>query len=286
MSHQRMDKEGASGASDPGLDAVVPFHFGCQRSGRCCTAGEGHVWLEEGEAESMASVLGMDPEAFAERFLRQVPDPKSGRLRISLRDDHGRCVLLEGTRECTVYEQRPAHCRSFPYWPSVLADPDAFERARAVCPGITVLVAEDLRARAFAQLEALYAELEAELAALAPRCELSGFCCRFEEAEHDLYATGLEADFAAERHPEAPAPEAEGRCPYHVAGRCQAREGRPLGCRTYYCDDSKREALESLHESYLARVRELESSLGYPASYGLFTAMAAARGIGRGEAPA
>ena len=34
----------------------------------------------------------------------------------------------------------------------------------------------------------------------------------------------------------------------------------------------------------LARVRELESSLGYPASYGLFPAMAAARGIGREEA--
>jgi hypothetical protein len=29
-------------------------------------------------------------------------------------------------------------------------------------------------------------------------------------------------------------------------------------------------------------VRKLESGLGYPASYGLFPAMAGARGIGRG----
>ncbi|MAE39319.1 MAG: YkgJ family cysteine cluster protein [Planctomycetota bacterium] len=282
MSHPQVDPKSERAAPDPGLEGVVPFRFGCQRSGRCCTFGEGHVWLEDGEVDALASVLGMEPAVFAARHVRQVPDPKSGHLRTSLRDDQGRCDLLEGTRECTVYEQRPVHCRTFPYWPSVLSDPGGFESARAVCPGIAVVVPEELRQRAFAGLEALYAELEVELNALSPRCEMSGLCCRFEEADHDLYATGLETDFTADRHPRAPAPEAPGRCPYHVGGRCQARQGRPLGCRTYYCDDSKQEDLEALHESYLGRVRELESSLGYPASYGLFPAMAGARGIGRG----
>lgn len=282
MDKSQADLAREQDAPDPGLEGVVPFSFSCQRSGRCCTFGEGHVWLEEGEIETLAAILDMKPAAFIARHVRQVPDPKSGQLRTALRDEQGRCVLLEGTRDCTVYEQRPVHCRTFPYWPSVLDDPSGFENARAVCPGIAVIVPEDLRERAFAELEALYAELEVELNELSPRCELSGLCCRFEEADHELYATGLEADFTADRHPQAPEPEAEGRCPYHVAGRCQAREGRPLGCRTYYCDDSKREGLEALHESYLARVRELESGLGYPASYGLFPAMVGARGIGRG----
>lgn len=283
MDKSQADPASAQGAPDPGLEGVVPFRFGCQRSGRCCTFGEGHVWLEDGEIEALASLLDMEPAAFATRHVRQVPDPKSGQLRASLREEQGRCVLLEGTRECTVYEQRPVQCRTFPYWPSVLGDASGFERARAVCPGIAVVVPDELRERAFAELEGLYAELEVELNELSPRCEMSGLCCRFEEADHELYATGLEADFTADRHPQAPEPEAEGRCPYHVAGRCQAREGRPLGCRSYYCDDSKREELEALHESYLARVRKLESGLGYPASYGLFPAMAGARGIGRGE---
>ena len=34
---------------------------------------------------------------------------------------------------------------------------------------------------ALARLDALYADLDAELAALAPRCELSGRCCDFPD---------------------------------------------------------------------------------------------------------
>jgi len=247
--------------------------------------GEGYVWLAEGEAEALAAALEMEPEAFFARYVRQVPDPTTGELRASLREQQGRCVLLEGSRDCTVYERRPDHCRSFPYWPSILNDSDAFERARAVCPGMAAVVSEERRAQAFEQLAVLYAELDAEVEALSPRCEMSGLCCRFEEAEHELYATGLETDYAAEIHPQASEPEAPGRCPYHVEGICTARRGRALGCRTYYCDVTTRDDLESLHETYLARVRALESSLGYPASYGLFPAMLAARGIGTGERP-
>ncbi|MGD2019334.1 MAG: hypothetical protein PVJ89_14525, partial [Planctomycetota bacterium] len=51
------------GLEDPGLGGVVPFRFSCHRCGRCCTGGEGHVWLEEGEVEGMAAALGMTPEA-------------------------------------------------------------------------------------------------------------------------------------------------------------------------------------------------------------------------------
>ena len=40
-----------------------------------------------------------------------------------------------------------------------------------------------------------------------PVCIVRGVCCRFEEAGHELYATALEADYARDRHPEAPAPE-------------------------------------------------------------------------------
>ncbi|MEM9801577.1 MAG: YkgJ family cysteine cluster protein [Planctomycetota bacterium] len=270
---------------DPGLDGVVPFRFSCHRCGRCCSAGEGHVWLAEGEVERMAATRGMSEDAFRAQFVRTVPDPRrEGRLAEALRErsegEGGRCSLLEGTNVCSVYEARPEHCRTFPYWTSVLDDADGFERARATCPGIRIEPAPDVRREAFERLEALYAELEDLLAAVRPMCLARGVCCRFEEADHVLYATGLEADYAAEKHPSAPAPEAEGRCPHHVAGRCTAREGRPLGCRTYFCDPTWSDALEATHERFLRRIRDLEDELGYPSSYAPFPAMLADRGIG------
>lgn len=265
----------------PGLAGVVPFRFECHRCGHCCSGGQGYVWLEPGEAGRMAARLGMDEEAFVARHVRTVPDPRTGELRASLREERGRCSLLQGANECGVYEDRPEHCRTFPFWPGVLEDRDAFERARETCPGIAVEVEEATREAAFAALAALYAEVDAFVAASGAVCELSGRCCRFEEAGHELFATALEADYAAQRAPEAPAPEAPGRCPYHVRGRCTAREGRALGCRTYFCDPRTSDALEAAHERFLGRVRAIEREHGYPAAYGRFPALLAARGVGR-----
>ena len=143
-------------------------------------------------------------------------------------------------------------------------------------------VAPDRRAAAFEKLARLYESLDEEVAELSPACEASGLCCRFEEAGHELFATGLEADYAAALHPRAPGPEATGRCPYHNQGLCTAREGRALGCRTYFCDSRTTVALEELHGTYLDRVREIETQTGYPAAYGRFPALLAGRGVGAG----
>lgn len=269
-------------AADPGLEGVVPFRFHCHRCGHCCTAGEGYVWLEEAELEGLAAARGTTIEVFLRDYVRSVPDPRTGELRPSLLEQGGRCVLLEGSQHCTVYEARPGHCRQFPYREGVLTDAEAFERVRAVCPGIAVEVAPEAQAAAFEQLAELYQSLDAAVAELTPRCEASGLCCRFEEAGHELFATGLEADYAAALHPEALAPEATGRCPYHVQGLCTAREGRALGCRTYFCDPLTTDALEELHRTYLSRMREIEARTGYPAAYGRFPALLAGRGIGTG----
>ncbi|QDU69081.1 YkgJ family cysteine cluster protein [Engelhardtia mirabilis] len=268
-----------------GLAGVRPFRFRCQRSGRCCTAGDGFVWVDEAEIPSLAGALGLGVEVFASSFLRRVPHPESGDLRLALRErtedgGRGRCALLEGTNHCTVYAARPDHCRRFPYWESVLEDERGFERAREVCPGIEPIVDGAAREAAFAALEALYAELEVVIERSGSVCLARGVCCRFEEAGHDLYATALEADFAADRGPVAPPPAAPGRCPYHVGGRCTARAGRPLGCRTYFCDPQTQDALQAVHEELLGRIRAIEAEHGYSPTYAPFPALLAARGVG------
>lgn len=270
-------RRGAARAAD---GSPLGFSFLCQRCGHCCSGGSGAVWVEPGEVPRLAAALGLTPEVFAERHLRRIPDPKDGALRLSLREAGGRCELLEGPNRCTVYTARPEHCRTFPFWPALEEDPAAFEAARATCPGIAVEVPPAVREAAFARLTELYQEVDAQVAASGARCELSGLCCRFEEAGHELFATALETDFAAARHPAAPPPQAPGRCPYHVAGRCTAREGRPLGCRTYFCDPRTEGALAEAHEAFLARLRRIERECGYPAAYGRFPALLAARGVG------
>jgi Fe-S-cluster containining protein len=270
-------------ASQPGLAGVVPFKFACHRCGHCCSHGDGHVWLADGEAERLAARLGLANDVFERRFVRTVPDPRTGELRRALVEEprgSGRCVFLEGAKHCTVYLDRPTHCRTFPFWPSVLADADGFERARAVCPGIEPVVDPLQRERAFDELRAIYSDVDRVVANSRAVCIVRGVCCRFEEAGHRLYATALEADFAAATTPHAPPPEAPGRCPYHVAGRCTAREARPLGCRTYFCDSGPGAALEVDHEHFLARIRAVAERNGYPSTYASFPEQLRARGVG------
>lgn len=265
-------------------DAVRPFRFACHRCGHCCTGGTGHVWVEEAEIPALALARGMSERAFAEHFLRLVRDPRTGAARLSLREREreggggGACALLEGLNHCSVYEARPRHCAEFPFWRSVLSDPAAFEAARATCPGIAVEPEPEVRARAFERLAALYAEVDAFVARSGSVCILRGQCCRFEEAGHELFASALEADYALARHPEPPAPEAPGRCPFHVRGRCTAREGRPLACRTYFCDRRTSEVLAEAHEHFLARLRAIERECAYPRAYARFPGLLEARG--------
>ncbi len=270
----------SSPKTDPGLVGVVPFTFECHRCGHCCSGGSGFVWMEERELGGLARAMEMEESAFIERYVRSTPDPRTGELRLSLREEGGRCALLSGTNTCSVYTARPEHCSQFPYWPSVLEDEEAFEVARETCPGMAVEVEEGVREVAFAALEELYEEVDAFVERAQPVCIQRGVCCRFEEAGHELFATALEADYAAAHAADAQAPEGEGRCPYHVGGKCTARDERALGCRTYFCDKNTEGVLAEAHEHFLARLRGIERETGYPAAYGRFPALLRARGVG------
>jgi hypothetical protein len=124
---------------------------------------------------------------------------------------------------------------------------------------------------AFRELEAVYADLERELAERRPRCELSSRCCRFREYGHQLWTSVLELDYLRARS--GPPPEgasAEGVCPYLKEGRCGAREGRMLGCRIFFCDPGYKEAMGPLYEAYHRRVKEIHVRHGIPYRYGEF----------------
>ena len=94
-----------------------------------------------------AQALGIDPDQVFKTLVTIVHTasgeehvvgivPVSGQM--SLREiANGDCTFLDGrTRRCTIYPVRPAQCRTWPFWNSNLESPEAWDRAKSVCPGM------------------------------------------------------------------------------------------------------------------------------------------------------
>ena len=127
-----------------------------------------------------------------------------------------------------------------------------------------------LGAAAARELRELYARVDAEIAARNPLCELSGRCCDFPRSGHRLYATEAEVAFAVEARGSIPA-AASGLCPWWVDGRCTNREGRPLGCRLYFCDPGWKDEMAAAYERWHAELKALHERHGLPYRYVEFT---------------
>ena len=134
-----------------------------------------------------------------------------------------------------------------------------------------VLCDPDGEAALHAELRALYAELDAEVARLGPTCQLSGRCCRFREYGHTLFVSTPVIQFLLSEAPPPQGPLDQGEsCPWQdPLGRCTARQARPLGCRVYFCDPSYHAAPE-LSERYIARLKQLAHRHGLPWNYAPF----------------
>lgn len=79
----------------------------------------------------MAEVMGLAPDVFENRFVRQV-----GTDRSLVEYPDGDCILLDPeTRRCTVYEARPIQCRTWPFWDSNLKRKRDWQETCEVCPG-------------------------------------------------------------------------------------------------------------------------------------------------------
>jgi hypothetical protein len=108
-----------------------------------------------------------------------------------------------------------------------------------------------------AELRSIYDDVNAEVARAGPVCELSGRCCRFQEYGHTLFVSTAEFSYLVRHAPPPVRPVDSGEtCPWQdAAGRCQARDARPLGCRVYFCDPAYQETAPVLSEQFIARLK-------------------------------
>lgn len=122
----------------------------------------------------------------------------------------------------------------------------------------------DSRRQARLALRAVYERVAEDLAGRPGlRCEMSGRCCRFREAGHDLYLTRLEYEEMVARGG-ARAADADA-CPWLEDGLCANREGRALACRTYFCSDEAQAA--AVTERWHAVIRNLHADYGVAYDY-------------------
>ena len=113
----------------------------------------------------------------------------------------------------------------------------------------------------------VYAEVDAAVAAAAPRCVASGKCCRFAEYGHTLFLSRFEADILLEAAPKYATPVGREACPFQVNGLCTTRDPRPLGCRIYFCDEAYTETGNAITEAAVAKLKRLADEFDAPWEY-------------------
>ncbi len=317
----------------------IEVTFACTRCGKCCTGAPGIVRVAPEEIAGMARVKGMSVDTFVKAYVRSMAGngescgsgllPATGPAAVAtgrslpqqpvlaLRErENGDCILLEGKNVCTVYDARPAQCRTYPFWPKHTGSIEAwFQLMREECPGagfrlrtqpfdspVIDGLAQGKEAgagggrqeawirRLVAGVEAIYQELEEELARLKPVCIRRGICCNFKAAGHALYVSAPEWLYftlkSEARSPKSkvgpvadvgfglrtsnfglPPPDPAAVCPFLDGGLCGVREDRFLGCRSYFCDPAFAKDQPVVHEKYLTRMRALADELGIPWQY-------------------
>jgi len=107
------------------------IRFECQPDcASCCKISDGFVFLTDKEAVKIAKALDLSESEFLQHFTRIIDD------QICLVDrDNEYCVFLEDNM-CTIYDFRPAQCRTYPFWKENLKSRSRWQLVMEECPGI------------------------------------------------------------------------------------------------------------------------------------------------------
>lgn len=117
------------------------LRFECTQCGACCTGPPGAVWFDEDEGRAIASHLGLGYDEFLKTYAFFVRGEGGGWSLRERETEHGHdCVFLDrsggGGGVCSLYGLRPTQCRTYPFWPEMVASVRAWADAARHCEGI------------------------------------------------------------------------------------------------------------------------------------------------------
>ena len=105
--------------------------FHCTGCGKCCLGSDAYVFLSKNDIAKLARHLQIDEEEFLQRYTRIV----DGQICLLDAENSDACVFLK-EKKCSVYENRPVQCRTFPFWPHNLQNQESWRQAKESCEGI------------------------------------------------------------------------------------------------------------------------------------------------------
>jgi uncharacterized protein len=114
--------------SDPWYAAGLRFR--CTMCGKCCTGAPGFVWVTDDEVAAIADYLRLPHDQMFAMHTRVVNEERSLREKAN-----GDCIFWDKTAGCTIYDVRPAQCRTWPFWESNIKSPAAWQHTCDICPG-------------------------------------------------------------------------------------------------------------------------------------------------------
>jgi len=127
--------------------------------------------------------------------------------------------------------------------------------------------AESIPPACLDEIEAVYAELDAELSALGYACRACGECCDLVRNKYRLYLSTLELGLVLNRMKiDRLPPQRDGRCGFQAGTTCTIHSVRPLGCRTFFCE-AEGMHLQEIYEKYLKKLRRLAERYGCEWNY-------------------
>jgi len=108
------------------------LRFSCKQCGKCCTGGPGTVRVSDAEIQTLARRLGQTDDEFRSSYTRVL---RRGEISLIEKTNYD-CVFYERGIGCTVYEDRPRQCRTWPFWRSVVHSREAWDEAAESCLGM------------------------------------------------------------------------------------------------------------------------------------------------------
>jgi Fe-S-cluster containining protein len=108
------------------------LRFGCLRCGGCCSGFSGTVRVTDDEISAIARRLNLPEAEFRTNYTRRI----GGGVISLIEKENQDCIFFDKKKGCTVYEDRPRQCRTWPFWRSNIYSPERWKRGGERCPGM------------------------------------------------------------------------------------------------------------------------------------------------------